>query len=382
MHGKERNSQFFYYFCTSKTTFKTDKIIIMRIISIAIAFFVSMVTNAQVNTKEGFIITNQKDTIYGMIDYRTNTVNAQQCLFKAKDAADYVKYTPGQIAAYRFKESGKFYVSKKFDNEEEFFAEFLVDGIMNLYRKEKGFRQIYYLENEEGEVVSYENMEQDINYDQRTANMRAQVLYRQVAKSQRAVSDIKAGNMSDNQLIKMVRDYHEDVCTSNEECIKYEYDDSKENTKCYLSVFAGGGYGSCSDSEIWYGIRRSNTFTVGASLDIDGGRFAKGMLFQLIGSYSGVRSKNEYTLGIWELNTGVMFGFPINDKFKFTARGGLAFSACFVDGGIDGGLAKGLYGGCGLELPVQKHAVLFNVDYRCIGWGKINVVQATIGYRF
>ena len=274
-----------------------------------IALFLTLVTKAQVNPKEGFIITNQKDTVYGMIEYRTNTINAQQCVFKANDASEYVKYTPGQILGYRFKESGKFYVSKKFDNNEEFFAEFLVDGIMNLYRKEKGFRQIYYLENEEGKVVQYENMDGDMNYDQRTANMRAQELLQQVYKSQRAIDDIKPNSMSDKQMIKMVRDYHEDVCTSNEECIKYEYDDSKEKTKCYLSVFAGGGYGSCSDSEIWYGIRRSNTFTVGASLDIDGGRFAKGMLFQLIGSYSGVRSKNEYTLGIWELNTGEKIPF-------------------------------------------------------------------------
>ena len=62
-----------------------------------IALFLTLVTKAQVNPKEGFIITNQKDTIYGMIDYRTNTINAQQCVFKADDASEYVKYTPGQI---------------------------------------------------------------------------------------------------------------------------------------------------------------------------------------------------------------------------------------------------------------------------------------------
>ena len=146
----------------------------MKHLMVFIALFLTLVTKAQVNPKEGFIITNQKDTIYGMIDYRTNTINAQQCVFKADDASEYVKYTPGQILGYRFKENGKFYVSKKFDNNEEFFAEFLVDGIMNLYRKEKGFRQIYYLENEEGKVVQYENMDDNMNYDQHTANMRAQ----------------------------------------------------------------------------------------------------------------------------------------------------------------------------------------------------------------
>ena len=324
----------------------------MKIISIAIALFVSLVTNAQVNPKEGFIITNEKDTIYGMIEYRTNHINAQQCVFKANDASEYVKYVPGKILGYRFKESGKFYVSKKFDNDEAFFAEVLIDGIMNLYRREKGFRKIYYLENEEGKVVQYENLDGDMNYEQRTANMRAQKLVQHVYKSQRAIDDIKAGEMSDKQMIKMVRDYHEDVCTSNED-----------------------GF-------------RGNMFSVGASLDIDLSRYANGMLFQIMGSYFGIKSKNENALNFLELNTGVMGRFPINNKLKFTVRGGLAFSTTFEHGALGYGLCKGLYGGCGLELPVQKHAVFLNVDGKSFGtgdfWGlgDINILQGTIGFRF
>lgn len=359
----------------------------MKIISIAIALFVSLVTNAQVNPKEGFIITNEKDTIYGMIEYRTNHINAQQCVFKANDASEYVKYVPGEILGYRFKESGKFYVSKNFDNDEVFFAEFLVNGIMNLYRRERGFRQIYYLENEEGKVVQYENMEEDINYDQRVVNKRAQGLLQHVYKSQRAIDDIKPGKMSDNQMIKMVRDYHEDVCTSNEECIKYEYDTKKEKTKCYLSVFAGGGGVYIKTSVMEHGFR-GNMFSVGASLDIDASRFANGMLFQIMGFYSGVKSKNEDAVSLVELNTGVMFGIPINNKLKFTVRGGLAFCTTFEDGALGSGLGKGLYGGCGLELPVQKHAVFLNVDGKSSGtgdfwgFGDINILQGTIGFRF
>jgi len=340
----------------------------MKHIMVFIALFLTLVTKAQVNPKEGFIITNQKDTVYGMIEYRTNTINAQQCVFKANDASEYVKYTPGQILGYRFKENGKFYVSKKFDNKEEFFAEFLVDGIMNLYRREKGFRKIYYLENEEGKVVQYENLDGDMNYEQRTANMRAQELVQHVYKSQRAIDDIKAGEMSDKQMIKMVRDYHEDVCTSNEECIKYEYDTKKEKTKCYLSVFAGGGGVYIKTSEMEHGFR-GNMFSVGASLDIDLSRYANGMLFQIMGSYFGIKSKNEDALNFLELNTGVMGRFPINNKLKFTVRGGLAFSTTFEHDALGYGLCKGLYGGCGLELPVQKHAVFLNVDGKSFGTG-------------
>ena len=121
----------------------------MRNIILIAALLVSLTANAQVNPKEGFIITNLNDTVYGMVDYRTNDKNAQQCTFKADGASEYVTYAPGQIAGYRFKESGKFYVSRNFDEDGEFFAEYLVNGILNLYRREIGYRKIYYIENKE-----------------------------------------------------------------------------------------------------------------------------------------------------------------------------------------------------------------------------------------
>ena len=41
----------------------------MKHLMVFIALFLTLVTKAQVNPKEGFIITNQKDTVYGMIEY-------------------------------------------------------------------------------------------------------------------------------------------------------------------------------------------------------------------------------------------------------------------------------------------------------------------------
>ena len=115
----------------------------MRKILFTFLLLISLMADAQINPKEGFIITNQKDTIYGLIDYRSNTVNAKECTFKANNESEYKTYAPGQISAYRFKETGKFYISKKYENEDEVFAEFLISGMMNLYRVEMGFRKIY-----------------------------------------------------------------------------------------------------------------------------------------------------------------------------------------------------------------------------------------------
>ena len=37
---------------------------------------------AQVNPQEGYVITNDNDTIYGTIDYLTDEQNVKQCLFQ------------------------------------------------------------------------------------------------------------------------------------------------------------------------------------------------------------------------------------------------------------------------------------------------------------
>ena len=39
---------------------------------------------AQNNYRPGFIITVQKDTIYGEIDYRTDKMNAKRCVFQSQ----------------------------------------------------------------------------------------------------------------------------------------------------------------------------------------------------------------------------------------------------------------------------------------------------------
>ena len=159
----------------------------------------------------------------------------------------------------------------------------------------------------------------------------------------------------------------------------------RQSAICQFLLVAGGVY--IKTSEMEHGFR-GNMFSVGASLDIDLSRYANGMLFQIMGSYFGIKSKNENALNFLELNTGVMGRFPINNKLKFTVRGGLAFSTTFEHGALGYGWCKGLYGGCGLELPVQKHAVFLNVDGKSFGMGDfgglgdINILQGTIGFRF
>lgn len=364
----------------------------MRNLLSAVMLLLALSANAQVNPVEGFIITNQNDTIRGMIDLRTNQINASQCLFKADDATEYVTYKPGEIAGYRFKKSGKYYVSRKFENEGCFFAEFLVQGSLNLYRKEIGFRRIYYIEDKDGKVVTYEEMEKDDNYNEREEKVRAQRLYTLVALSPNAVKDIKVGKMSDKQMIKMARDYNDDVCTSDEECILYEHDPKSDKVKFSPVIFAGGTYAMCANNDVWTSVRDAAGYTFGAGLDIDLSRVGKGMVFQMSAQYSRLYTTSkpkivEHTDGSW-FNAGVMYRLPITGKLKLAPRFGASFT-------IQSGMGHqqdqeyeyflkrwfAPYVGCGIELPLGKHALNFSVEYRCLKWGQVNMIQGVLGFR-
>lgn len=364
----------------------------MRNLTSVVMLILALTANAQVNPVEGYIITNQNDTVRGMIDLRTNEINASQCLFKANSASEYVTYKPGEIAAYRFKETGKYYVSKQFNNENCFFAEFLVKGSLNLYRKEIGFRKIYYVENEDGNVETYEEMEEDENYNAREARIRAQGLYRQVAQSSHAVKDIKIGKMSDKQMIKMVRDYHDDVCTSNEDCILFEQNPKSDKVKVSPMIYAGGAYAICTNKTIWEGVKSASGFTLGAGIDVDRARSGKGLVFQLSLQYSrlypATKPKIVETIDGYTLNGGLMYRFPMSGALKLAPRFGLSVSNYTGNGHYKekewemfNSKSYAPYVGCGIELPVGKHALNFCIDYKCLNWAKVNMFQATLGFR-
>ena len=108
------------------------KKVILFVISVA----VHLQLYAQTNPQEGYIITNENDTVRGTIDYLSDIRNMHICLFKADGEDTYRKYKPGEISGYRLTNNGIFYVTRTFmigDKEETIFAEFLLQGGVSLY---------------------------------------------------------------------------------------------------------------------------------------------------------------------------------------------------------------------------------------------------------
>ena len=199
---------------------------------------------SQENPERGFIITNANDTIYGTIDFRTNEINAEQCKFKADGSEEYVTYYPAGILGYRFMNNGKFYITKTFEyggKEYNVFAEYIVKGMLNVYRVTNiSHFPIFFFENERGEVITYKGYDNINDIDEKVYAKNTQDLYAYLSKSSfEASNKVEVTPMKEKQLIKIARTYHEDVCKSNEDCIEYEYDTKSDDDKCTFYVGMG-----------------------------------------------------------------------------------------------------------------------------------------------
>lgn len=99
--------------------------------------WVSYSVFAQDNYNKGYIITLKQDTVQGLINLRTDKINAACCMFKSDMDASPVIYYPGDIQEYHFVNDGKLYVSRSVElshgSTVQLFLECLFQGMKNLY---------------------------------------------------------------------------------------------------------------------------------------------------------------------------------------------------------------------------------------------------------
>lgn len=373
-------------------------------------------TSAQTNPKPGYIITNDKDTIYGTIDFRTNDMNAKQCSFKANDKTDYTTYLPGEIEGYRFTDNGKFYVSRKFEDRGLFFAEYIVKGQLSLYRYLDSWTNMYYIETEDGKIIPFKEDKKSLNRDDlgHTDDVvkKAQRLYAEVSRSPQAREDIKPGYMTEKRLIQMVEDYHADMCTTGDECIVFQYDDEADKEPISFEVSAGAGYGIWNkdfmlDSYSYLDVKSSFVWTAGLGINIDATRKVKNLLIQVSLNYTNQNTTGSDSEGIvrdvkansLSLHLGPLFRFGEESKPKYTVRVGWMPTFYWVSneyGKIYKGYNRwdmemrddsqlhmmGAYAGVGYEMPMADHALAFNLEYRSgFGFG-VHHILGTVSFRF
>lgn len=357
---------------------------------------------AQTNPQPGFIITNSGDTIRGILDFRTNAVLSKKCVFKANGDSELQTFKPGDIEAFRFEKNGKYFVTRRFDflgTSQLYFAEFLVQGKMNLYCIADDYDDYFFFEREDGEMAQLTNrshltsssldQEKTVLQERRKQYGSVRLLLKD---SKKAIEDMSDGDMSRKKLVNVVRDYHQDVCTDGSSCMVYEYNPKSDKTKNHIKVFAGYAYYS-HERTLKQNLLDENysgsTFEVGIAAEIGLERMLKGGSAELGVAFSPKAQFSHYTMvqgghepshTFYEksrvtLNLGLLKRFG-KGKILPIVRGGGFYTMHsgnkeeryymgnkLVDLDWTSTSHFGIYLGAGVEMPVAKHCARLHADW-------------------
>jgi len=182
---------------------------------------------SQSDFRNGYVIKNDLDTLYGLIDYRGDIGNSSKCHFKLHDSAKTVEYNPSDIFSYRYIDD-KYYISKdiKVNNtNERKFLEFLVHGIVDLYclRDVDGVR--YFIQRPGYDMVElkqteYEFYSKDIKY-QKIEKEYIDSLKLLFSDAPDLKNNIENVFLSRKSLINITQDYHNMTC-KDYACVVYK----------------------------------------------------------------------------------------------------------------------------------------------------------------
>ena len=348
----------------------------------------------QINLREGIVITLQGDTLHGDIDYRTDEMNAKNCLFRQDGTSDFTNFQPGEIKAYRFLENGRYYVSKHTPDGKLLFLEYVVRGQLNLYYVGSTIHNnIYYLENEKGELIQFEEQNYTVSKVARRKN-----LYQAFAMTRESESTQKMlwrNDLTRDVATKAVVNYNHEVCPDGE-CEILEYRSKvmpKNDRSAHITVQAGLlQYGW---TNIWFPGVDNDSFKKGwtASVGVEAfmqkiqpGLYGEAILSLYHIQWDGAEDGYEFNPATFEYELRpVPYKVVINDValkagfgYQFVKlpvqpriHAGYAMNL-YWDGGEVGGeeveytaskLFHGFYAGAGLSVPLKKGAILLDFTF-------------------
>jgi len=207
------------------------------------------IASAQVNLREGIVITLGGDTLSGMIDYRTDAINAQQCVFMANGASAATTYKPGEIAGYRFLDNGRYYVSNSTIptdiKTKPCFLEQLVRGQISVYyspNKEADGTDLFYFVRNDGSVATvrydpnsyYKNNDSALGIDRRIKDPKQDKAKRAVLSDadmllqgcEKAQKMLFNREMNIKNATKIAMTYNEEMCPDGK-CEIFNYRNKK-----------------------------------------------------------------------------------------------------------------------------------------------------------
>ena len=246
----------------------------------------------QTNFLPGFIITNENDTLHGLIDYRGDARNAKRCEFKENENDPTRDFLPFSIKGYRFTGS-KFYVSKNVltdGKEVPIFLEFLVNGISDLYSYSDGKKSHYFIEKADGQMLELTNEPRQFYRDGSDFSTNSKkyvgLLKFAFADCQQIFPMIDRAKFDDKSLIAITKKYHDYVC-DNEICIIYEKQLPVIKVKFGSFVSMNGSFLKFKENPLYQDVhfKMASYPTIGLLLNTSVPRASEKLSFQVSGEF-------------------------------------------------------------------------------------------------
>jgi len=402
----------------------------MKKLALLIAFVccVNIQLKAQQNPVKGYVITNAGDTIYGIIDYQTRGKLARACHFLRDGETSYVTFQPGQIAGFRLMDDGVYFVTRRFPvdgQEQTIFAEYLLQGGVSLYRYENSWTNAqYYLVDQEGKVALVKDPGDLSDYTAEDARKKRELALgpalHMLSKSYKAWKQLQNGGITANKLLLITREYNEEYCQADGDCVVFQYDAKKSSNSSYhFSVEAGTFIGTLrEEGKIdvnavglhlaggveWFFPRRSKHFSLQLMLELN--TLSKSGNYSHYSSVSGENVQKEWSVSVAEIGirVGTNYRFIPAGKFTPLIGGGLFLSHPFGetrdipyepdynmedlndnDSGFELPTNFGIYAGGGIEMKLGKHALQALLRYE-LPLVKLDTytrgLVATVGFLF
>lgn len=398
------------------------KTILYRFIFIVIGLLFTRLTYAQSNYRPGYIVTLEKDTIYGEIDYRTDQMNAKQCVFQSKeDNSEPKTYLPFEIAEYRFTDDGKYYISKNIELKHGFiqpvFLEYLLKATKSLYYYEKeGDIPIYFIEDQNTLVKIdapklYQKPTVGIQFKKETDRYipLLHYVFKDCPQISTHIDHIKFNR---KDIVKIVKEYHNEMCTSDGDCIEFEIKKDKKplilNITTYIGIIQ---YTIPLNSSIASYNRPDLSYLVGVTLTLTNKRWMNSIsgcldlsLSHLSSSRQSVSSSDyntidnsKYSGTFFSGKLGIRYTYPKGIIRPFAEFGADISSVIngkvYVNGEDElwlNGIQPGYYINAGINIKLSKkktQAIHFRIQYKdsrdCLAKNKLVTGWAgAIGYIF
>ena len=220
-----------------------------RISFLLIMVVACLETFGQRNPVDGYIITNQNDTVRGTVDYRTAEENCISCHFKADGEEAVREYLPADIKGYRFLSDGVYYVSRPVEIDgasKQVFVEFIIQGGVSLMQYTSPERDDYFIfVGEDGNEVTvkddnYWPLSDNAQYLLRQRLIQRRALFQVFGKSAETLDKLCQTPFKAERLAPLVRQYDEAFCSEVTDCVQFVYDQKKSRRLETRLIIEGG----------------------------------------------------------------------------------------------------------------------------------------------